>query len=44
MVSHIEEGTYPEGLQKHGAGENSCLLVRKSHVDCRKIQSEKFVI
>jgi len=37
MVSHIKEGTYPEGLQNHGAEENSCLLARESHIDCRKI-------
>ena len=41
MVSHIKEGTYPEGLQNHGAEENSCLLARESHIDCRKIQSKK---
>jgi hypothetical protein len=41
MVPHIKEGTYPEGLQNHGAGENSCLLAREIHIGCRKIQSEK---
>ena len=41
MVSHIKEGTYAEGLQNYGAGENVCLLARESHIGCRKIQSEK---
>ena len=41
MVSHVKERTYPEGLQNHGAGENSCLLTRKTHIGCRKIQNEK---
>jgi hypothetical protein len=41
VVSRIKERPYPEGLRNHGAGENSCLLARESHIECRKIQSKK---